>query len=263
MRYGRSDLRLMTGADKAAAKLSAHFEGDHTLVVDMSNAMNGSIAAARARAMECVAGGETINLFEELAADDDHGGEMVGGNYGKWNAAADAVKHVANRLSPGAIPAVLMFGVVAFAAGLTVSKCVEAKFRHVLAMKQEDNAQQLRIADLDARRMTTQDGRGIKLTALSEQGLAREDAEDMQRVAMMEHMDLEHPLVRFVSAESTDGLAAALHMAPDQGRVWVNGAEIQAAAARQVAKELRKAAKAKRAGSGWSVEVIPERSSGV
>lgn len=263
VRYGRPDLRLMTGPDRAAAKLSAHFEGEHTLVVDMSHAMNGSMAAARARAMERVADGETINLFEVPAADNDHGGEKVGGNYGKWNAAADTVKHVANRLSPGAITAVLMFGVAMFAAGWTVSKCVEAKFEHVLAMKQEDNAQQLRIADLDVRRMTTRDGRVIKLTALSEQWLAREDAEDMRRVAMMERMDLEHPLLRFVSAESTDGLAAAIDMVPEQGRVWVNGAEIQAAAGRQAAKELRKAAKAKRAGSGWTVEVIPERSSGV
>ena len=58
IRYGSPDRRRMTDADKAAARISAHFENDdHTIVIDLSNAMNGAVAAAKACSAELRCGG--------------------------------------------------------------------------------------------------------------------------------------------------------------------------------------------------------------
>lgn len=262
IRHGKDDRRLMTDADKAALKIGARFENNNrTLLIDLSQAMNGNIAAARLRAMELSAGAPA-DLFGNLHADNDDAAEKGTAEYGKWHAAADVGKSIVNRLSSISLASVLMAAVVIGGIAWTCVKYHEANLNHELESKKEDNAQQLKIAELNQRSMTGQDGQPVALTSVAKERLAREDAVDLRHVALLSKMELEHPLVRFVSAQSLDGVASALHAVPDTGKVWVNGAEMQAAIARAAAKKLRKSAQARRDGGAWITEIIPSKVNG-
>lgn len=262
IRYGTDDRRLMTDADKAAVKVNARFENnDRTLLVDLSQAMNGNIAAARLRAMELSAGAPA-DLFGNLHADNDDAAEKGKAEYGKWHAAADVGKSIVNRLSSISLASVLMAAVVIGGIAWTCVKYHEVNLNHELESKKEDNAQQLKIAELNQRSITGQDGRPVALTGVAKERLAREEAVDLRHVALLSKMELEHPLVRFVSAQSLDGVASALDAAPETGKVWVNGAELRSAIAGAAAKKLRKSAQARRDGGAWITEIIPTRISG-
>ena len=251
IRYGSPDRRRMTDADRMAVRISAHFENDnHTIVIDLSNAMNGTAAAARARAAELRCGGNA-HLFDGLlAANDDADApkESVG------RALREIGTAIVNRLSPACITCILLAGVVSFAVGWTCVGGIEANLEHAFKMKVQEDSQQLKMTELNARLLTGTDGKPVQLTPQVKQALAREDAEDKQRAAQLAKMELEHPLLRFVSAEAHDGLAATLDMAPDGSTIRINGMTMGAAMARDGAASLRRAAKAKR---GWVTEVIP------
>jgi hypothetical protein len=118
----------------------------------------------------------------------------------------------------------------------------------------QEDSQQLKMAEFNARLLTGTDGKPVQLTPQVKQALAREDAEDKRRAAQLAKMELEHPLLRFVSAEAHDGLAATLDMAPDGSTIRLNGMKMGAATARDGAASLRRAAKAKRA---WVTAVVP------
>lgn len=262
IRHGKDDRRLMTAADKAAVKIGARFENNNrTLLVDLSGAMNANIAAARLRAME-ISAGASANLFGEVHGDRDHTEETGKEEYGKWRAGADVGKSIVKRLPWMALMAVLLAGVVVAGLAWTSVNYHEANLNHELALKKEDNAQQLKIAELNQRSITSRDGRPVALTSRAKESLASEDAAGLQHVALMGAMELEHPLIRFVSAQSLDGVASALDAAPETGKVWVNGAEIQAALARGAAKKLRKSAHARRDGGAWITEIIPSKVNG-
>jgi hypothetical protein len=262
IRYGMDDRRLMKDADKAAVKLNARFENNNrTLLVDLSHAMNGNIAAARLRAME-LAANPAPDMFGALHADNDDTAEKGKTEYGKWHAAADVGKSIVNRLPSMAIATVLLAAVVVGGIAWRDVKYHEANLNHQLESQKEDNAQQLKIAELNQRSITGQDGRPVTLTSAAKEKLVREDAVDLRHVALLSKLELEHPLVRFVSAQSLDGVASAMDAAPETGKVWVNGAEIQAAIARAAAKKLRKLAQARRDSGGWITEIIPSKSRG-
>ena len=273
LRYGKDDLRLMTAADKHAVKPDAWFENNsHTLVVDLSRAMNGNVAAARLRATD-IANGSAAELFDEVPASDDRATEKTKTEYGKWHAAADVGKSIVNRLSPKSLHSVLL---IAVAIGSIAWTCVRfheanathdaqlhaANLKHDLDLRTEDHAHQLALAELNQRSITDQDGRRVALTSAAKKALAREDAENFKQARLLSQMELEYPLVRFVSAQALDGVAAAMEVVPASGRVWVNGAEMNAAIARAGAKQLRKSAQARRDGGGWITEIVPSKSNG-
>jgi hypothetical protein len=198
-------------------------------------------------------------LFGDLQADNDDNQDNKSGEYTRWHAAVDITKRIVNKLSPGLIASVLMTAVVVGGIAWSCVKFHEADLNHQLEGKKEANAQQLRIAEFNQRSITGHDGQPAALTSEAKQALAREDALDLRQVALLNQMELEYPLVRFVSAESLDGVAAALDTAPQHGKVLVNGAEMQGAIARAAAKQLRKSAKARRDNKGWITEIIPSK----
>lgn len=112
----------------------------------------------------------------------------------------------------------------------------DANQNYQLESKKEDNAQQFKIAESNQRSITGQNGRPVALTSAAKETLAREDVLDLRHVALLNEMELKHPLVRFVSAPSLDGAATAMDAAPKSEKVWVKGAELQAAIARAAAK---------------------------
>lgn len=262
IRYGKDDLRLMTDGDKAAVKLRARFENNNrTLLVDLSQTMNANIAAAHLRAME-LASAPTAVMFSDLHADNDAKAEHDKKEFGKWHAASDVGKAIVNRLPTMALSAVLLAAVVVSGVVWRDVKYHEANLNHQLEIKKEDNAQQLKIAELNQRVIRGQDGRAVALTSAAKDALAREDAIDLQNAALLSKLELEHPLIRFVSAQALDGIASAMESVPETGKIWVNGGEMQSAFARAAAKKLRKSAQARRESGGWITEVIPSKSAG-
>jgi hypothetical protein len=250
VRYGTANRRYMTDDDRRAARLSAHFEnGKRKVIIDLSHAMNGAAQAAVARAAELEAG-EPAHLFDGLLTANDDGERAK-----DWSGHVGAALAIAARRLPAShITAVLLTAVVAFAIGWTCVKHTAVNLEHAFKMRAQDDEQQLKIAEFNARQLTGTDGKKVHLTSSAKLTLTREDAEDARRVTLMSNMEIEHPLLRFVAAEAHDGLAAALDMAPERGNVRVNGMEMRADTARGGAKALRRAAKAKR---DWTTEVIP------
>ena len=209
--------------------------------------MNGAAQAAKTRAAEG-GGGGTANLFAGLRSDTDDGGKESNAR-----ALREIGTTVANRLPASNLTRVLMLGVVRFAIGWTCVKGIEAGLEYAFRLKVQEDSQQLRIAELNARQLSDADGKRVQLSAHAKQTLAREDTEDARRVALLSEMELEHPLLRFVAAEAHAGLADTLDMAPELANIRINGMAMSAATARGGAKALRRAATAKR---GWVTEVI-------
>lgn len=249
MKYGTDDLRHLKAVDKRAIELGITYAPDQRgLAVDFSGAANVALQAANDAGEKSkwrIAG-----LFEWLK------GESKGGTETGLGAALKLGLAVVDKCPSWQITAALMLTVLVGFNNVADVYKQKNTLEHAFKMHVEDNQQALRLAELNRSVIVGRAGRVAAVDTKVRQALDKADKAAAERMIVLARMELEHPLVRFVSAEAENIFAAALDMAPENGTTTINGLKLPAKTAWSGAKAVRQASKAKQlANDGWTAVV--------
>jgi hypothetical protein len=250
IKYGTDDLRYLKTADKQAIELGIAYAPDQRgIAIDFSGATNVALQSAKSSGQR-QSKWRMAGLFDWLRATNDDKKETWAG------AAAKVGLAIVDKCPPWQITATLMVTALIGMNNIADIHKQKNTLEHAFKMHAEDNQQQLRLAELGKSIIIDKAGHAAKLDAKAQRALDKEEQAKAERVRILASMELEHPLVRFVSTEADNIYAAALDMAPEQGIITVNGMELPAKTARGGAAAIRQANKKKRLDNdGWTAIV--------
>lgn len=240
VKHGTRDLRRLRAAEKDAVRVTAEYlRGGKQLVLDFTNAANAMLAAIKENVQKAATWKPGLDLLAALGS---------GGGLAATGVAAVIV------LGPERLERIATTGVLAFA--MMWGSVQHHEVRLADARVPERLAHQIHMKELDRTTIVRLDGSRVKETAALERALNAEKAAEQRKLKLLSQMELEHPLVRFVTAEAEEALPLVLGLAPKTGKTAFNGREMPAQTIRAWAKQLQQASRTKRHGDGgWVTEV--------
>lgn len=223
----------LTAADRRAVLLDVRYHDDgRGLTVDMSGAANALADAVEQADRQPSWRQHVQKVFDFAKASSDEKGTLAAG-------AVELGKAMIDRARPNDLR---LWGLAAIlTTGLVVGSMVVATYQ--LDSDKERNRHQERLAELDhttiaVKGSATRREPMVSTVAFDTDADARALAENLAR----DQLDRD-PLLRFVVSEAERVRPAMLDLAPATGGLEINGARIQAEAARAVSKKLKAASR--------------------
>jgi hypothetical protein len=244
-RYGTPDLRRLTEKDRVAAKLGVTRPDPTRLAIDFSGAATATANAVLAR---------SASHNSSTAKDEELFGAESTSEVNReenWPRTAREVAIASIRkVSPAHVARWGLAAVIVAGISYTSPVIWRETLSHAFAMHKENNAHQLKLAELERATIVSQDRKAIGPAA--QRVLEHDLQADQRRVRLLASLDFEGPFSRFVS--SVEYARPALLELARASTIDINGLTLAADTAKSAAKAVRKAPP-----DGWKTVVRPER----